>query len=141
MDKWHYRFMEMAWLVATWSKDPSTQVGAVAVSPCRRKIATGYNGFPSGMDDSPERYADRTIKYPRVLHAEANAILNAPFPLDGCILFVTHRPCLGCASMIIQAGFSRVVVPHNMDNRWADEQFAAKVEIKNCSIGYEEVGV
>ena len=43
-DKWHKRFMEVAELVSTWSKDPSTKVGAIVVGPDREIRSTGYNG-------------------------------------------------------------------------------------------------
>ena len=61
-NKWDKRFLEMAKLVASWSKDPSTQVGAVAVRN-RTVIAQGYNGFPRGMDDDEWLYENKTMKY------------------------------------------------------------------------------
>ena len=55
-EKWHKRFMEVAELVATWSKDPSTKTGAIVVGPDREIRATGYNGLVRGVDDNkPER--------------------------------------------------------------------------------------
>ena len=63
----------MAKLVASWSKDPSTQVGAVAVRN-RTVIAQGYNGFPRGCDDHELYYLNKAIKYKRIVHAEMNAI-------------------------------------------------------------------
>jgi hypothetical protein len=38
-DKWDRRFLGLAAEVAGWSKDPSTQVGAVIVRPDRRFLA------------------------------------------------------------------------------------------------------
>ena len=75
-NKWDIRFLEMAKLVASWSKDPSTQVGAVAVRN-RTVIAQGYNGFPRGCDDHELYYLNKAIKYKRIVHAEMNAIYNA----------------------------------------------------------------
>ena len=60
-NKWDIRFLEMAKLVASWSKDPSTQVGAVAVRN-RTVIAQGYNGFPRGCDDHELYYLNKAIK-------------------------------------------------------------------------------
>ena len=76
-DKWDSRFMEMAELVSTWSKDPSTQIGVVIVDPLRRIVSTGYNGFPRGLSDAPERYEERSVKYAHIVHGELNAILSA----------------------------------------------------------------
>ena len=67
-NKWDKRFLEMAKLVASWSKDPSTQVGAVAVRN-RTVIAQGYNGFPRGMNDDEWLYENKTMKYSRITHA------------------------------------------------------------------------
>jgi len=50
--KWTKRFLDMAAVVAEWSKDPSTKVGAVAVDPDSRAVlSTGYNGLPRGVED------------------------------------------------------------------------------------------
>jgi dCMP deaminase len=127
--KWDERFMQLARHVAMWSKDPSTKVGAVVVDAKRRVIAMGYNGFPRGVDDSPERYADRPTKYAHVVHAELNAILNALGPVEGCTLYVTLEPCTTCAKAIIQSGITRVVLPNRdgeskteVEQRWGDDQ-------------------
>jgi len=109
MSDWDNRFFELAELVGSWSKDPSTKVGAVIVRPDRTIASVGYNGFPRGVDDSPEIYADRPKKYLRVVHAEANAILSAGEPLHGYTLYVTPlHPCATCSGLIIQSGISVV---------------------------------
>ena len=123
MTDWTQRMLDLAAFFAQWSKDPSTQVGAVIVDEKRRVIGHGYNGFPRGVDDDPERYADRAKKYPRVVHAELNAILNAVLPhqLEGATLFITHAPCADCAKAIIQVGITRVVFPSGTDlHAWID---------------------
>ena len=62
-EKWHYRFMEVARLIATWSKDPNTKTGAIVVGPDREIRATGYNGLVRGVnDDIPERM-ERQIRF------------------------------------------------------------------------------
>lgn len=109
LGKWDLRFMAMADMVATWSKDPSTQVGCVLVDPDRHIIATGYNGFPRGVADLEERLQDRSIKYDMVLHAEANAVLQAVASTRGATAYVTHQPCANCTGILIQAGIARVV--------------------------------
>ena len=112
-DKWDDRFIELANFIASWSKDPSTQVGAViANSNTKRVISMGYNGFPAGVEDSAERLGTREIKYEMVVHAESNALLFAGPAAEGCTLYVTPLPpCARCAVLIIQAGISRVVCP------------------------------
>lgn len=61
-DKWDRRFLELATLVASWSKDPSTKTGAVIIGPDRSVISTGFNGFPREMPDDPKLYEDREKK-------------------------------------------------------------------------------
>ena len=75
--KWDTRFMKLAREISTWSKDPSSKIGAVIVNDERRILATGYNGFPKGIEDTEERLNDRDQKYPLIVHAEMNALMNA----------------------------------------------------------------
>jgi dCMP deaminase len=124
LSRWDVRFFEVAVLVSTWSKDPGTRVGAVLVSD-RRVLATGYNGFPSGIDDNPERYADREVKLAYTVHAEVNALLNAAkngAKTEGSTLYATFHPCVNCAAAIIQGGIQRVVCPsvESAPERWRD---------------------
>ena len=91
--EWDKYFMDLAGLVSSKSKDPSTKVGAVVVRPDRTIAAMGYNGFPRGVLDLPERYADRPTKYSMVVHAEANAIVSAKGDLAGCKIYCTMLPC------------------------------------------------
>lgn len=120
---WDRRFLALAAHVGAWSKDPSTQVGAVIVRPDRTIASVGYNGFPRGVNDDPGRLADRAEKYPRTVHAELNAILSANEPVKGFTLYVTPlHPCSNCAGAIIQAGLSRVVASCGQaPERWAED--------------------
>lgn len=106
---WDYRFLQLAETVAVWSKDPSTKVGSVIVDDQRRVIGLGYNGFPRGVEDHPERYSDRDTKYLFVCHAERNAIDNAPGNIEGSTLYATLFPCSECCKSIIQRGVKKVV--------------------------------
>jgi hypothetical protein len=90
--KWELRFLELAHHVATWSRDPSTKVGCVIVDQRNRVLGMGYNGFPRGVLDLPERYADRPTKLSLTVHSEPNAILNSSGELDGASLFCTLAP-------------------------------------------------
>jgi len=109
-------------LTAMRSEDPSTKCGAVLVDPSNVVVATGYNGFPRGLDD-PERWHDREAKYARVIHSELNAVINAcnhGRPVAGCTLYVTWNPCRECALLLWQAGIKRVVMveDHTNDEQW-----------------------
>ncbi len=110
---WDEYFMSMAHLSAKRSKDPSTQVGACIVNKDKRVVGLGYNGFPRGCDDDIypwERNGDLLdTKYPFVVHAELNAILNSIQNLAGCTIYVSLFPCNECAKAIIQAGITKVV--------------------------------
>ncbi len=119
--KWDYRFLQLAQLVAGWSKDPSTQVGAVIVDDDYRIVSVGYNGFPKKIVDN-FRLNDRKIKYDIVVHAEANALLFANKPVDGCTIYTwPFEPCPRCAGLIIQAGIKRVVSFQNKNTRWEED--------------------
>tara|TARA_B110000503_G_scaffold57388_1_gene91954 strand:+ start:3383 stop:3904 length:522 start_codon:yes stop_codon:yes gene_type:complete len=113
--KWHHRFMDMAKMISNWSKDPSSQIGAVAINDERRILATGYNGFPKGIADTEERLNNKDEKYPRIVHAEMNALMNALYSgvsLKDATLYVYGLPvCPSCTKCVIQAGIKRVVIP------------------------------
>lgn len=106
---WDARFLALAAVVATWSKDPSTRVGCVLVAPNRTVVGLGYNGFPRGVRDDDERLAHRPTKYLMTVHAEANAVLNATASTRLATAYVTAPPCGTCAGLLIQAGVRRVV--------------------------------
>lgn len=107
--RWYIRYLSLAKEISTWSKDPSTQVGAVIVSPKNEIIATGFNGFPRKCADD-SRLQDRNLKYQIILHAEVNAILTAARDLTDHTIYVWPiQPCSNCASIIIQSGITKVV--------------------------------
>lgn len=117
--KWDERFLELAKLCGSWSKDPSTQVGAVIVDNNNRIVSIGFNGFPQGVEDSSERLLDREKKYDIIVHGEINAILFANKPVKGCTLYTwPFQPCSRCASLIIQSGITRVVSVVHGGERW-----------------------
>ena len=119
--RWDMRFLDMAKLISSWSKDPSTQVGSVIVDSNNRVVSVGYNGFPQGISDD-SRLDNRETKYKMILHAERNALLFAQRPLEGCTIYTyPFMPCPSCASMIIQSGISSVISYMNKDERWEKE--------------------
>ena len=105
--------MGVAILSSKRSKDPSTQVGACIVNRDKKIVGIGYNGFPHGIDDDvfpwcrEGNYVD--TKYPYVVHAEPNAILNSTTKLDNSTIYVTLFPCNECAKLIIQSGIKEIV--------------------------------
>jgi dCMP deaminase len=94
--------------IQTWSNDPITKVSSIIVSPGKRRIGYGYNGFPQGVEETPERW-ERPAKYKYSVHAEKNAMNNAWQDIHGWTLYVTYPPCNDCAKDIIQRGIARVV--------------------------------
>lgn len=126
LNKWDVRFMRIALLeVANWSKDPAKKVGCVIVSPDKTLWTSGYNGFPWGIADTPERLCDTELKNRLMRHAERNAINNAKWDLRGWTLYVTQAPCEDCALEIVNAGIVRVVRPPiDAGSKWAEGQLA-----------------
>jgi dCMP deaminase len=142
MKKWDERFIELAKHVAQWSKDPSTKVGAVITDDHRRVVSLGYNGFPRGVVDDPERYETRMVKYKMIVHAEANALTSASKSVGGCTLYATKFPCSECAKLIIQMGIWRVVAPMKLQasnpdpslERWIEDATYAHQMMSEAAI-------
>ena len=142
-EKWHKRFMEVAELVATWSKDKSTKVGAVVVGPDREIRSTGYNGVVRGVDDDIPERLERPTKYDFFEHAERNAVYNACLigaSLKGCVIYVTAMPCPDCARAIIQSGI-KMVVTHKVEfdantpiGTWRDKLVYSEQMFKEAGI-------
>jgi dCMP deaminase len=133
--KWERRFMALAAHVATWSKDPSTKVGAVIVDEERRVVGMGYNGFPRGVTDKPTRYDDKPTKYKMIVHSEANAILNANTNIEGCILYGTKFPCSECAKLIIQSGIRQVWSPAPKSGEvWTEDSDFSKQMFREAGV-------
>lgn len=122
---WDMYFMGVSLLAAKRSKDPNTQVGACIVSDGNIILSTGYNGFPYGCSDDEYPWAregDET-KYPYVVHAELNAILNSKGrSLENAKIYVSLFPCNECAKAIIQSGIKEVVY---LSDKYADSETTA----------------
>lgn len=136
--KWNIRFLEHARVVASWSKDPSTKVGAVITDQFNRVISIGYNGFARGCDDSPEVYANRERKYLRTVHAEINAILFAKRDLTGCRLYTwPFQPCSRCAAMIINSDIKEIYAPptpKEISERWGPDLEEANNQFREAGV-------
>ncbi|MEW7976382.1 MAG: deaminase [Candidatus Sedimenticola endophacoides] len=134
--KWDTRFLGLAAHISAWSKDPSSQVGAV-ITDGNRIVSLGYNGFAAGVADSAARLGDRDTKLNLTIHAEENAMIFAKRDLRGCTVYVTHPPCPRCASKLIQDEITRVVAiapSEDFLSRWgADLELSRQM--------YQESGV
>ena len=134
--KWDTRFLGLAAHISSWSKDPSSQVGAV-ITDGNRIVSLGYNGFAAGVNDTPERLEDRNCKLNLTIHAEENAMIFAKRDLTGCTVYVTHPPCPRCASKLVQEEVSRIVFLSPSDDflsRW-------KEDIELSYQMYDEAGI
>lgn len=128
--KWHKRYLDLARQVSSWSKDPSTQCGAVFVGEAGQVLAQGYNGFPRGIEDDEQDYLDRSVKYEKICHAEMNAIYNAcrtGVSLKNSTAYVFGLPCCHeCAKAMIQVGVKEVVMNESSDPRWNESCTTAR---------------
>tara|TARA_B100000575_G_scaffold161808_1_gene129281 strand:- start:73 stop:540 length:468 start_codon:yes stop_codon:yes gene_type:complete len=143
INKWDARWLEMAGIVSTWSKDPSTQIGAIAVRD-KRLISTGYNGFPRGIQDLDDRWNNREEKYKYVVHAEMNCIYNANYhnqSLKGSTMYIVGLPvCHECAKGIIQAGVIRVVAEFkDAPLKWAKSTEITEKMFKEADVVYDKI--
>lgn len=137
---WDGYFMGLAHLSALRSKDPNTQVGAAIVDDNHRVISVGYNGFPKGCEDHEYPWSrdgkPLDTKYPYVVHAELNAILNSKWPVSGSTIYVSLFPCNECAKAIIQSGIKRVVYE---SDKYAQDQMTIASKRMLQSAGVELV--
>lgn len=119
---WDEYFMGVAKMAAMRSKDPGTQVGACIVDQNNKILSIGYNGMPTGCNDSEMPWDKEgeplDTKYLYVCHAELNAILNYNSgSLQGAKLYGTLFPCNECCKAIIQSGIKEIVY---LSDKYAD---------------------
>jgi dCMP deaminase len=142
--KWDLRFLELAKLVSTWSKDPSTQTGAV-IANGNQIVSLGYNGFPQKMIDLPENYSNREQKYSRIVHCEMNALLLAKGNTDGCTLYTWPlMSCDRCFVHMCQGGINRFVAPipsADVVTRWGDAMDKVRGYIKEVGAELIELDI
>ncbi len=141
---WDEYFMGVAILSAQRSKDPGTQVGACIINDKKRIVGIGYNGFPYGVEDDEFPWSKDgewlDTKYPYVVHAEPNAILNSTVSLDNATLYVTLFPCNECAKLIIQSGIKEVVF---LKDKYHDQDSftASRKMFDSASIKYRQMAM
>ena len=142
---WDEYFMGLAHLSALRSKDPSTQVGACIVSNDKRVVGIGYNGLPRGCCDDEFPWGREgqflDTKYPYVVHAELNAILNSHADLRGCAVYVSLFPCNECAKAIIQSGITKIVYEDDkyadLDNVKASKRMLIQANVELVQLDYK----
>ena len=105
-------YMDMAEVVAQRSHDAETKVGSILIKNNNGAIiATGFNGFVRGADDS-KLPNTRPDKYKFIVHSEQNLITNCArhgISMDDCTLICTLTPCVACMRFLYQAGITSVV--------------------------------
>ena len=140
---WQQYFMGGAKLSAHRSKDPNTQVGACIVSPENKIVGVGYNGLPWGCEDDKFPWQAREgdlydTKYPYVVHAELNAILNSIGDLKGCTIYVSLFPCHECVKAIIQSGIKEIIY-EDEKYKGTDSDRAAKRMLDAAGVKYTKI--
>jgi dCMP deaminase len=134
LDKWDDRFLLLARHISSYSKDPSTKVGAV-IARGNTIVSMGFNGLPHGVGDEDVWLQARERKLQVMLHAELNAVLFARQPVKDCTLYVwPFQPCSHCASVIVQSGIRRVVTTDSMPERWSDSFILAKQLMESAGV-------
>ena len=110
ISRWDSRFLEVAKLFASFSKDPSTKVGACIADRHNRLASAAFNGLPQ----------------------------RASRPVIGCTIYVwPFPPCAACASVIIQSGLARVVAPSpssQLAERWGESIELAIMTLREAGV-------
>lgn len=141
MYDWHRRYLRLADEVASWSKDPSSKIGAVAVGDKGQVLSQGFNGFPRGIKDTKKRLNDREEKYKLIVHAEMNCIYNATYngvSLDGATLYISGLPmCSECCKGAIQVGVKNIVMwDKEYPEKWVESFYNSKEMLKEAGVKY-----
>jgi dCMP deaminase len=144
-NKWDKYFLEMCMHVSKMSKDPSTKCGCVIMRPDKTVVSVGYNGFPKSMRDDPELYANREVKYDRVVHCEMNALIHARTDISSCVCYTTPGlSCSRCCVHLIQAGIYRFVGPFPTGGyleRWGELVKRTREYIIEAGCSYTEIDI
>jgi len=148
--KWDKRFLKFTEEVANWSKDPSTQVGAV-ITRDKKIIGIGYNGLPKRLEDTIERLMNRELKYQLVVHAEVNAILDTKGEdLSDATMYMVARdstgqvwggaPCVRCLVHIMQTNLNRIVTYpfKSAPSRWEENLRQSRELMDEVGMEYVE---
>ena len=139
---WNKRYLNLAYYISKWSRDPNRKCGAVIIGKDNTEKAIGYNGLPNNVDlnnsNIKKRY-EKPQKYMWVEHAERNAIYTAGrngVSLDGCKMYVTYFPCCDCPRAIIQSGIKEVYSPKPdwRHHKWGESWKVSKQMFNECGV-------
>lgn len=140
--KWDLRYLRLAFEVANWSKDPSTQCGAVIVRPNNTIASVGFNGFPAAIEDKKELYSNRTEKLKFIEHSEMNAMAHAYCNLEGFTMYCAPlAPCAACAKTAVTFGIKRFVYPiasEDILKRWSESLHVSFEIFHAAGVAYDE---
>lgn len=143
IDNWDLRFLSLAKLVSTWSKDPSSRVGSCIIRQDKSIVSAGFNGFSQKALDKKEMYENREIKLSKIVHAEINAYIFAHEVVKGYTMYVyPFGPCDRCTNQMIQAGIERFVFPEPSQDaltRWGDSFNKSKQYMIEANVDFLEV--
>jgi dCMP deaminase len=141
-ENWDEYYLTMAYMVAMRSKDNSTWIGAVIVGPDGEIRSTGYNGFPRGIEYTPDRL-ERPAKYDYTEHGERNAIYNAAragISTRGCTMYTHGIPCIDCARAVVQSGITRVVTStHGLVESYSESENLRRQILKEGKVEIKEI--
>lgn len=154
-EQWHRHFLGLALAHARMSKDPRTKVGAVLVGQDNALLGAGFNGFPRGIADTPERLNDKPLKLRMVVHAEMNAILQCArhgIRTNGATMYVACTaeeapvyggpPCTRCTVEAIQAGIRKIVFyPYKKEGTWKEDLLFSMTLLQEAKIQLVEIPV
>lgn len=132
---WDDYFITLCFIVASRSKDPSTQHGAIIVDDKHRIQSTGYNGTPPGINDTDISWG-RPEKYPFIIHAEENAINHCgghPDVLISSTIYVTGAPCSSCVRRIIGRKIKKIIYGPQCSNMITEEDWEITKELVRLS--------
>lgn len=142
---WDTYFMNMVYLVAAKSKDPSTHIGAAIVTPDNQVVSTGYNGYPRGVPYVDPSREERPEKYFWYEHGERNAIYHAArhgICTRNCKIYTNGIPCADCGRAIIQAGISEVITDRQWDDtsshKWSEHAERTLIMFKETGVKWRQ---
>lgn len=133
-ESYDYHFMQMAKSASYLSPD-KRKVGVVIT--CNNElVVSDCNRFPSKVERVSELLNYKPLKLKFIIHAEVNAIVNAPTPLNDCTLYLYPlSPCAQCASLIVASGINRVV------SLYPSLKYREKYELVLVSNFFKKAGV
>lgn len=142
MYDYEYRVKDALKILEKGSEDPHTQVACIITDSKGYLVSTGVNSMPYRSKGLPWNREGNYLetKYPYVVHAEMNAIINSSenyycFPEKA---FITLFPCVDCLKILLQAGITEIIYTKKS---YPDKDFikAAEILAENAGIICREI--